>query len=205
MKRKLIICSSIITLLLSCFSFPIFAEETVQDSSNLHTLSDGVFLDQYFYDNYDLIPYLESTGNQYINTGINANNNIKTDLKFSVSGYSTGYNVFFGTYENGIGNYNCYITGNNIDNFILSLIVENESILIPYNEYYIHSISIDRKTAYFDNRYITVDNDYSFSYPIYIFARDGNGLPAYNSSMKLYNFSIYDYSLNDMKMSCKTA
>lgn len=196
MKRRLLIFSSLITFLLSCFSFPIFAEETVQDSSNLHTISDGVFLDSYFYDNYVLLPYLQSKGYEYIDTDYIASDHLRVDITlsdivsngflFGSSNVNQGY-IFGIEYKSDLNNYLYFYT-------------QNYSYPLLINPYQLVTFSMDRNLIYQNNNLIKTFSDTSFSingFDIFIFGRSYTSSIANRSNYKLYKFSIYDYSLND--------
>lgn len=197
MKRRLLIFSSLITLLLSCFSFPIFAEETVQDSSNLHSLSDGVFLDSYFYENYDLLPYLESNGSQYIDTGIFPSENIVFSMKFSGINEKTASNVsLFGS----VLTSNTYL--GNIDRinnrFVFAFTGTSISTTALINNlYYIHDLTIDKESLVLDGKsYVINLAGLNSNVSIYLFSRNPQST-IYNSVMKLYSCSFYDQSINN--------
>lgn len=196
MKRRLLIFSSLITLLLSCFSFPIFAEETVQDSSTIHTLSDGVFLDSYFYDNYDLLPYLHSTGNEYIDTDYIASDHLRIDITLSDI-TSNGY--LFGS-SNASQGYKYGIEYKSDLNNYLYFYNQNYSYPLLINPYELVTFSMDRNLVYQNNNLVKTFNNTSFSitgFDIYIFGRSYLSSINDRSNFKLYKFSIYDYSLND--------
>ena len=79
MKKKMLILCSLITLLLATFQFPLYADENPTDPPSVTPIPNSIRLDSYFYENYDLLPYIISNGNQYINTGIKPS----TDLEYS--------------------------------------------------------------------------------------------------------------------------
>lgn len=201
MKRRLLIFSSLITLLLSCFSFPIWAEETVQDSSTLHTLSDGVFLDSYFYENYDLLPYIQSTGSEYINTGYNASSNLRLELKFSDFVYEPNHTYLFGgrpSYgQSMLGSYIIYDSESDI--FDITFSSGDQRFRTNFLNYTIYDFVFDRNNIYLNNNLIyTFINPTNFSgVNIYLFALNENGENKYKGIFKLYSFSIFDYSVND--------
>ena len=98
MKKKLIITSSLITILLALFSVSLYAEEVVQDPAPASSSYEGVLLDSYFYQNYDLLPYIQSSGSEYINTGIIASSDLIFYMKFAAEINVEGVNnMLFGT------------------------------------------------------------------------------------------------------------
>lgn len=204
MKRRLLIFSSLITLLLSCFSFPILADEITEDSSNLHTLSDGVFLDSYFYDNYDLLPYLESSGYQYINTNVKASNNLKLEIKFSdINLLNESQMAIFGVNDNNngvfINRYYLYFLRSN--NYPYRIGFGNgyyDYYIEPLN-YYVYDYIIDQNVSYINGQVVHEFPETTFESDnyIYLFANDDSGVFKFRSVCKIYSVSIYDYSLND--------
>lgn len=199
MKRRLLIFSSLITLLLSCFSFPIFAEESIEDIEELAQVDlPDYALDQYFYDNYDLLPYLESEGRQYINTGIKPSSNLKFNIQFTINKLnSNGLNFLFGSYESGVGNYTAFYQQTN-DKYYVSVGSVSAQYNVQIDPYSLHNLVFDRNILYFDSyKYTFSSNDFVFSIPLYLFSRNTDGNLASLSYYKIYKCSIYDYSLNN--------
>ena len=95
MKKKLIIICSLITILLAGFPSIVYAEDVPQDFEGGYTTHYGNIseLDDYFYENFVLLPYLESDNNQYINTGVNGKSSLSTRIVFS--GLNTSRNSYF--------------------------------------------------------------------------------------------------------------
>lgn len=190
MKRKLIICSSLITLLLACFSVPIYAETTAHDDAGSTPISSSVQLDSYFYQNYDLLPYIESTGEQYIDLGIKGSNSYKTVIRFSNLDLIGSYNGLFGNNTNPR-----YLTYVLLVNDRAQTYVGSGSITYQINldPYAMSTLVIDRNNLYLNGilvnsfsgeEFITNDNLFIFG------LAPNNALSKY----RLYQFTIYDYS-----------
>ena len=193
MKKKLIITCSLITILLAGFPHVLYAEDVPQSYEGGYTTHYGNIseLDDYFYENFVLLPYLESDNNQYINTGVNGKSSLSTRIVFS--GLNTSRNsYFFGSSVSG-----------SYYNSMYSL--SNEGVLFTYgsaqntynynlNSNLIYDIYLDENKAYLnDDLVMTLTaSNFTNNYPIYIFANNNNGSPANFSSCKIYYFSIYD-------------
>ena len=199
MRKKLIITSSLITLLLALFPVSLFAEEVPQDPASGYSYSEGVLLDSYFYQNYDLLPYIESTSDQYINTGIKGSSELEIELKLSDLDISTsGAKGIFSSWQtynsNALG---CFYS---VSGEEFRLIFSNERYNYSYNidPYVINTIKLDRNLAYIDNHLVNTFTSSSFSnnvdlliFKIY----EGFGSNVYGH-FKLYSFSIYDHTLD---------
>lgn len=194
MKKRFLILFSLITLLLTCFSFPIFAEEDPSDTPSVTPIPNSIRLDSYFYDNYDLLPYIESDFNQSINTGVNASNNLKIYSSFSVVNLSTVTSYVYGS--GSLANSNALgvslpTFGGEGFNFY------NSNYLYSYvnSEYNIVNITFDKNNVYFNNNFVYSFSDSSFDgLPIYLFSLNYNDNVSGRSAIRLYSFYIYDYS-----------
>lgn len=197
MKKKLIITCSLITILLAGFPHVLYAEDVPQDFEGGYTTHYGNIseLDDYFYENFVLLPYLQADGTQFIDTGIKGSSELKIDLYFN----------------NLIINSSSYMFGSKTADLIneLSIIASpsyNGSILYRfYNGVYyyqyisdvfnINHIQMDKNECYFNESlvdtltYTTFNNNLN----LYLFScnNNGNNLPI--SRFNLYYFSIYDY------------
>lgn len=196
MKRRLLIFSSLITLLLSCFSFPICAEESIEDIEELAQVNlPDYALDQYFYDNYVLLPYIQSTQNQYINTGIKAASNLKIFVRYSdlVKNGSSDYSSLFGETQSGKNLYSMFrFSDNNLMYYFA-----NQNYEIEYNtdSYVLNTIIFDQNKIYLNNNLIHTFNNNSFTSDndLTIFATYNGSAGLSYGLYKLYYFSIYDY------------
>lgn len=194
MKRRLLIFSSLITLLLSCFSLPIYAEETVQDSSNLHTLSDGVFLDSYFYENYDLLPYIQNiNSNIYLDTGYNASSSL--NIKCSISDLiPSSYGTIFRAFSTDLS----YGLRYRLDRNGLQFNFDNQIYFYSFysNSYQLYNFEFDKNYVYLNNHLLNVFNSTEFSSlnSIKIYGLNSNDQIGY---FKLYKLSIFDYDADN--------
>ena len=197
MKKKLIITSSLITILLALFPVSLYAEEVIQDPAPANSFNQGVLLDSYFYQNYDLLPYIESSGSQYINTGIIPSGSLSTYVKFSLlnGDFNSTKNVF-GAVLSG-NHYQAYVnyTNEKIAVYIMSG-VTNYSFDLN-NEYLIHELVLEPELVSLDNEEHVIDyTNISNNKTIYIFNKNALSDTAY-ISMRLYSFNLYDSSAND--------
>lgn len=202
MRRKhLILASCIISALLLTFTFHVSADENVTADSGAASNS-APLLDSYFWDNYYLLPYIEST-NQYINTGVNGSSelrieiklsDIKSNFEFPLYGSRTSYGVnqLSTVYAPASDNYaynryyfSFYNSGNssNTENLAYNIV----TIITDKNKCYVNGNLVNTFT------YTEFDNDL----PIYIFTQNSGGNPASLGQYKLYSFSIYDYASGD--------
>ena len=66
---------------------------TSTEAIELYNLEKGMFLP----DDYIQLEYIQSTGTQWIDVGVKANQNTKAEIKFEITGNATGYNAVFGS------------------------------------------------------------------------------------------------------------
>lgn len=190
MKRKLLIFSALISLLLAGFQFPILADEDPSDTSSSVPIPNSIRLDQYFFDNYELLPYIESDGNQRINTGIKPSSNLDFDIKYTFISIIDGVNNIFGTSYVGANGYSHYLNNLPIPQYYLLgsyYQVSNKVQIYNYNHTY-----LDGSNLYFNNKLVssTVDlSNIDNSNDIFIFS---NG--SANSSFRLYSFILKNHS-----------
>lgn len=196
MKKRLMIFCSLITLLLAAFSFPISAEEDNEDTSSSVPVRNSIRLDSTFYENYYLLPYIESSGSQYINSGIKGSSDLRVDLTFSdfsspgyIFGSGTSWNqnaLYFGIVNVTPGDITGYRAafGNSYNQF--QYILEDS---------YQHNVMMDRENVYLDYNLIHTfpESDFDNNLDIYVFDRNISGSRGYGS-LKLYDMHIYDYS-----------
>lgn len=180
MKRKLLIYCSLITLALSVFSFPIYAEPDLEDIEELSQADlPDYALDSYFYDNYDLLPYIESDGSQVINTGINGYYNLKTNILFSnlKQNDSQLFPYLFGVTEDNKSYALAYDYSNTRSNYYFGYGVIRSSQL-NLDLYALQNIVFDKNDIYINGSLLTSfssDIEFESSGPIYIFARNRIG------------------------------
>lgn len=197
-NRSYLILASLISLLLACFPVSLYADEVIADSPS-NTPSSIPYLDSYFYDNYDLLPYIESDGQQYIDTGIPATNNLRVDCQVSnilslVDGIN--YYYYFGSYTSNVSFRVGYIRSSDV--FKLYFGSGNQNYTNNFNQFSIIKFTLDQNKAYINNSLVNTFDESTFNLAnMTIFAQNSGNGPANYSSFKLYGFSIYDYSAND--------
>ena len=137
MKKKLLILSASIGLILACFPFTLCAEEDPESDLGVSAPYSSYTLDDYFYQNYDILPYIESTGSQYINTGINGSSELCISFRISdISSNSTGWNYITGVRQtNKDLALNYSVTNSNISFWLYNAHQNNSFITTPYSTY----------------------------------------------------------------------
>lgn len=201
MRKRILILCSLIGLLLVGFRSDIYAEEDSPDISSSTSIITSAALDQYFYDNYDLLPYIQSNGQQYINTGVNTTSELKIDFSFSdivfydnQTWYDFIYsfnsmNLRYGFILNHVAERTNFYFLNNIGNYNFNPI-----------EYNIYNVSLDKNKCYINSSLIKTLEYNSFDLHrnlLFLAGNDNsNNLENY-ISCKLYKLSIYDYSANE--------
>ena len=200
MKKRLLIICSIIGVLLAGFQFPIYAETTPPDYSSSTSIMASTPLDQYFYDNYDLLPYIESDGSQYINTSINVKSNLKISVKFSdVVPLSGSWNCIFG----GRKGSNTSTLGVQLRDNAPRVYSYYDSLyyqVTDFNKFAVYNLVFDNNDLYLNSSLLHefTEGEFSSDAPLYIFAMNNDNSAIYDYSIyKLYSFSIYDYDSND--------
>ena len=151
---------------------------------------------------YQLVEYIESTGTQYIDTGIIGTQDIIIDTTFSWTKYLSRWNYFFNAmaqssdgYWYGIGqasgNRNTRVNMGGTGG--LSNITSYTDV--PYNDFTKHhyfikefSITVDESNTY----EIQSKGDFSTVYPIAIFANNKVGAITEYSCARLYTFTMYN-------------
>lgn len=191
LKKQLLIICSIIGVLLAGFQFPIYAETTPPDYSSSTSIITSAALDQYFYDNYELLPYIESDGFQYINTGYLDSSDLLISCKVSqILNDSTSWFAYTGSYPGHTIRYT-----KSGDNVIFSFYNRTDAFRYVFNSYDIYDLKIDKNLAYINNNLIHTFTYESFTgSDIYIFGFNNGNTVSSQASFKLYRFSIYDYA-----------
>lgn len=190
MKKRLLILSSLITLLLTCFSLPIYADEDPTDPTSSVPVPNSIRLDQYFFDNYDLLPYITSTGSEYINTGVNGT----SDLRIELSAFNIGPGTIFGSrvaaYDNDLS---LLINDSNSNyRFIFNNVANTTSLSFGIYQHF--NIVADKNNLNINGLSSSVTySEFSNNLPLYIFANNNNGSPALLGHISLEYLRIYDY------------
>ena len=73
---------------------------TQDEAVELYNSEYGMFLP----DDYIYLDYIESSGAQYIDTGVKANQNTRIEIEFEITGNETGYGAIFGARTNSSSN-----------------------------------------------------------------------------------------------------
>lgn len=133
------------------------------------------------------LEYIQSSGSQYIYTGVNPNQDIRIDLKLSTS--QTGSHTMVGSdiswTENGFG----------IGVTFAHYGSQTHSDLV-LNDGNIHTVSLNKNVLYIDNVAIHTFTEQSFSvdFPIVLFANNRNGSIQETTALTLYSCDIYSGS-----------
>ena len=145
---------------------------------------------------YQELEYIESTGTQYIDTGVISANNLKIEAEFSITDLSASDNYIVGIYG---GDYSgriqfsydanpFYGWGQNYNN-ISTLNVDTNK----------HTIQLTKDAFILDGNIVYIPTSDNFSSPanIYIFARNGKGTVGFISiGLKIYKIKISDSDNN---------
>lgn len=198
MKRKyLVLASCIISALLLMFPLRLHADENVAVDAGASSNS-APLLDSYFWDNYYLLPYIESSGSQFVNTSINPDNDIEINIRFgSILDNDNNQHALFGVIGDS-KSYSCvYVKSTDKLTFNFSNAGYQYSFDFPLYE--IYSIKYVDNDLYINNSLIQSFNisPFTIDYPLYIFARNNSGTSDSRSKYKLYSLSLYDHSLID--------
>ena len=188
MKRKLLIFSALISVLLAGFQFSIYAEEDPDFVEESVPIPNSIRLDAYFYDNYDLLPFIEADGRQIINTGL------------TVDQY-TKYYLAFSDYSNPSNNAASYLFGSQ-GGFYSGLGTSESSGKFYYlqstyvvdfntNPYAYNIFELIDKNVYLNGNLVnTLTSNPSGEANLFLFSR--NATAQYSSAYKLYSLRISD-------------
>ena len=190
MKKKLIITSSLITILLALFPVSLYAEEVVQDPTPAVTSGGRIGLDSYFYDNYELLPYITSDGSQYINTGIAPD--INTEFKIVLRDFVVGSNdpILFGSYANQNGYQISCTSSNGYLNFNFG--TESNAVNISLQESLLYTIEFKDNVFSVNGHGSSYETSaLSSNLPLYILNRNQLVSGRY-STCSLLSVDIYD-------------
>ena len=154
---------------------------------------------------YERLLYIESTGEQYIDTGVGKKDAYGYEIEFKSTGIVKKYSYYnldgiFGS--NGIDSYDTklwFSYNRNDDTGRNSVQIRSQSFSIDYialeTYYNKHKVLIYNHEIYYDNNNIGTYNDASFSsnQTLYLFAMHGNGTAAdFHSKTQVYYLKIYD-------------
>ena len=151
---------------------------------------------------YTQLEYIESTGTQYIDTGVNADNKLKLDMdiEFTSKGISTYKNPFGAIYNNGA--LRLHINPNNANSVNVQTGPNNSNVPVfngyPYTTRFQSIIDILNKTitTRIDNTTqestLTYTNSFNLNMNFWLFRRNANSEDLkYYSYNKLYYFRMY--------------
>lgn len=142
--------------------------------------------------NYNELNYLESTGTQYIDSGIKPNNQTKLQLVYNQIEISNSYD-FKGIFGASTGNLN-QLYSVQYSNVLVGQFGANNA----KQDYNItlgtHFIQFGQEGCFFDNNIVELFSERTFSNPnnIYIFGRNLNNELNRPSKIQLLSFKIYD-------------
>lgn len=135
--------------------------------------------------------YLESTGTQYINTGLTINQNSKIVSDLAITRF-TGNNYYMGTRLPNV--FGCSNTGNGLSRFAINVNGTFDTYInVSTNTKYNIMIDLKNKNATSNGSTIPLPNYTTFSSEnLFIFAYNGSGTATAYSYMRYYNFVVYD-------------
>lgn len=119
-------------------------------------------------DGYTQLAYIESTGTQYIDTGVTLDNNSGIDINYEVMSYDTsgGAKVFGYTSDNNFTRNSFAIANKWAGRLNLTFgygAQKFQSTASTYTNIGKHHVVFNNKTLYFDNEQVTTFNDETFS------------------------------------------
>lgn len=195
MKKKLLILSASIGLILACFPFTLCAEEDPQSNLGISPPPAYYQLDDYFYSNYNLIPYIESSGEVAFNTGIPARSDLTTEVRLSNLEYNADWISLFGSLVSNPTSNRYYVDVSQVDDRMRIAFGSGNNVYnyeMPY--YNINSVKIEDKSLIVNGTTLgTVTYpDFTGGTNIAIFCRAGSSGFAGYSQYRLYSFWIYD-------------
>lgn len=144
---------------------------------------------------YTKLGYIESTGEQYIDTEYNMTTNSEIDISMAVTEYNASAKMgFLGSYESGTILYQLYASGTGNKSFYGSFGGKNYVAISSFDINTIYEINMKANTFFVNNNQydFTSDGLKNASIPLYLFWRNATGIKA---KMRLYSCTIYDNSI----------
>lgn len=142
---------------------------------------------------YQEVEYIESTGTQYIDTGIKTSNSLSFEIR---TNYANG--TLLGAQDNSNAEKCIAIAGSSNSEYVRFLSDSAGQFLgIPVNTYGFYDLTIKagKATLTYNNKptdiSLTTKNN-TIDLPIYIFARNVDGAASGYSPRKLFYFKVYD-------------
>ena len=178
----------------------IMCSEFIEGKTQAQVTSKGIFEANEFYEEideaYERLEYIESTGTQYIKTGIQSSSNI---TKLEAHYYQTTYNpgqILYGCYDGTVTMYFNYKESGSINHRSHWMWVELQTSAV-WNEnqdcYTKLEINGNQLTYSANGQSITgtASKSKGTSYETYLLAYNATGSAGYFYYCKLYNFKIY--------------
>ncbi len=144
---------------------------------------------------YGKINYIESTGTQYIDTGLPTKENMKIDVKYYINNFEVTRNYVFGVYGNNYANRMQWSHSNTLfagyGNLYNSNIQSDNGLnlnhlIVDKGKFYLNDIMVyDASGA---SQVYSANNNASIN----LFAVNGNGTISNFSSIRIYYMKIYD-------------
>lgn len=152
--------------------------------------------------------YLQSSGTQYINTGLNINLNDTIEMNISIQDPGAGYGNFYifeagsdgNNSRKGLSNYRFNTACQFYYNYMYSSYSTGYNILNNFNhKFYIKTILENSEYNYYFDEVLkkaVTASENIVSKNLYLFSTTGKSFKGY---CKLYNFKVYDYLTNYLK------
>ena len=145
-------------------------------------------------DGYTELEYIESTGTQYIDTGVNYSPNIKIEATYKVTDFSQERNYVFGLY--GANNASRVQWSHSTEESFAGFGSQYAYLTEMPTEDNVYTITVDKGKFTLNNQVVadfssnidTTDSNQT----IYLFGLNGNGQVGKQSSIILYSFKVYD-------------
>ena len=144
---------------------------------------------------YTKLYYIESTGEQYIDTEFNMTTNSEIDITMAITEYNASAKMgFLGSYESGTILYQLYASGTGNKSFYASFGGKNYVAISEFDLDTVYEINMKSNTVFVNNNQydFTSDGLKNASIPLYLFWRNATGIKA---KMRLYSCTIYNNSL----------
>lgn len=149
---------------------------------------------------YEKLEYIQSTGTQWIDVGVKANQNTKAEIKFEITGNATGYNAVFGSrtsYSSNAFNVWSKCGNGNIGANYCKAGAINSTIAQAANV--IYHITLEKNKLSVNGNVTTFTQNTNFTTPgnIYLFNIYGGDATSTGTSNriligKVYSFKLYD-------------
>ena len=143
--------------------------------------------------------FIESTGEQYINTEYNMTTNSSIELVMTITEYDTSAKMgFLGSYENGAIIYQLYASGTGNQYFYMSFGGKNYAQIQKFNTNVNYEIIMKADTISINSSIynFTSDGLVDAKIPLYLFWRNATGAKA---KMRLFSCNIYNNGVLERK------